>query len=76
MVHRDEIKASVFSINVRNKFADHAFKLGRVSQCRARHLNHDNVSDPFRVILQELLKRAQLDEKCMVREREVARVGC
>lgn len=57
---RDEVQTSIFTIDVRNEFADLPLKLGRVRQGGRGDLDHDNIANPLREILEELLKRAKL----------------
>lgn len=59
----DKIQRSIFSIDVSNELADHPLKFRRISQSRARDLNHDDVTDPFRVVAQEFFKSAQLQQR-------------
>ena len=51
MVHGDKVKAAVLAVDVSDELADHALELGGVRECGARHLDHDDVADPLRVVL-------------------------
>lgn len=62
VVHGDEIQASVLSIDVSNELTNHALKLGGVGKSGTRHLDHDDVADPLRVVLKQLLKCPKLYE--------------
>lgn len=56
----DKVQRPVFSINVRDELTDHALEFRRIGQCRARHLYHHDIAHPFWVVVQQLLKGAQL----------------
>lgn len=60
VVHGDKVEASVLAVNVGHELTDHALELGRIGERGARHLDHDDVAHPFRVVLQELFERAKL----------------
>jgi hypothetical protein len=60
MMNGDEIQTPILPIDMRNKLADLPLQLGRIRQRRRRHLDHDHIPDPLWVVLQELLKRAEL----------------
>ena len=55
-MHGNEIERTVLSIDVGHKFGDLTLELGRVGQGGGRHLDQDNVANPLRVVLQQLLK--------------------
>lgn len=56
----DEVETSVLAVDVGHKFAHKPFEFRRIGQSGARHLNHDDVANPFRVILQQFFKRTEL----------------
>ena len=60
VVHRNKVQTAVFAINMGNQFADHPLELGRVRQSWAGDLDHDDIPNPFGVILKELLEGAEL----------------
>jgi hypothetical protein len=62
VVDGDEIQAAILSIDVSNELTNHALELGGVGKSGTRYLDHDDVADPLRVILKELLKCPKLYE--------------
>ena len=60
VVNRNKVQRAILAIDVRNKLAHLAFELRRVRQRGGRDLNEDDVADPLRVVLEQLLKHAQL----------------
>ena len=60
MMHRDEVQRSVLAVDVRDELRHLALELRRVRQRGGRDLNEDDVADPLRVVLEQLLKHAQL----------------
>ena len=60
MVDGNEVKRAVLSVDVRNELGHLTLKLGRVGQSGRRDLDEDDVADPLRVVLEQLLERAQL----------------
>ena len=60
VVDRDEVKTSIFTVDVGNEFAHKTLEFRRISQGGARHLDHDNVADPFRVVLKQFFERTKL----------------
>ena len=68
MVDRNEIKTAIFAIDVGNELAHKTFEFGRISQGGARHLNHYDVANPFRVVLQQLFEGTKLNERFILRQ--------
>ena len=60
MMHRNEIQTPILSINMRNKLTNLALQLRAVSQSRRCHLDQNNIPDPFRIILEQLLEGTEL----------------
>lgn len=60
VVHRDEIKRTILAVDVRDELRHLPLELRGVGQRGRRHLDENDISDPLRVLLQELLERAQL----------------
>ena len=60
MVHRDEVERAVLAVDVRDELGHLALELRRVRHGARRDLDEDDVPDPLRVVLQQLLERAQL----------------
>lgn len=60
MMNRYEIQTPVLAINMRDELADLPLEFWRVRQRRRSHLDHDHIPDPLWVVLQELLKCAEL----------------
>jgi hypothetical protein len=51
VVDRNKVEASVLSVDVCNDLTDETLKLGGVGEGRAGDLNHDDVANPFRVVV-------------------------
>ena len=51
MMHRNKIQTAILAIYMRHNLTHHPLQLGRISKCRASHLDHNDVPDPFRIIL-------------------------
>ena len=60
MMNRDEVQRSVLAVDVRDELRHLALKLRRVRERGRRDLDEDDVADPLRVVLEQLLERAQL----------------
>ena len=60
MVHGDGVERAALAIDVRDELGHLALELRRVRQRGGRDLNEDDVADPLRVVLEQLLKHAQL----------------
>lgn len=66
MMHGYEIQTSVLSIDMCDQFRHLTLQFGRIRECRRSYLDKDDLSLPFRVIMQEFLKRTQLGHVCVV----------
>lgn len=64
MMNRDKVEGAVFSINMRNELRNLLFEFRGVVQSGRRDLDEDDVADPLRIKLQELLKRPELKTQC------------
>ena len=51
MVYGNEIQTTIFAIYMRHNLTHHPLQLGRISKCRAGHLDHDDVPNPFWIIV-------------------------
>lgn len=60
MMDRNKIERSVFAIDMSDKLGNLSLEFRRIRQGRRRHLNHDNVADPLRVIAKELFESMEL----------------
>ena len=60
VVHGDEVERAVLAVDVGDELGDDAFELGGVGECGRGDLDHDDVADPFWVVLQELLECPEL----------------
>ena len=59
-MHRDEVERTILAVDMRNELRYLPLELRRVRQRGRRDLDENDIPDPLRVILQELLERAQL----------------
>ena len=60
VVDGDEVQRTELSVDVRDKLRHLTFELRRVGQRRRRNLDKDDIPNPLRVILQELLEGTKL----------------
>ena len=60
VMHRDEVERTILAVDMRDELRHLPLELRRVGQCGRRHLDEDDVPDPLRIVLQELLECAQL----------------
>ena len=60
VVHRDEVQATILTIDAAHKLADLSFEFWRVGKSRGCNLNKDDPTYPLGVIVQQLRERAQL----------------
>jgi hypothetical protein len=60
MMDRNKVEGSIFAIDMRDKLGNLSLEFRRVRQGRRRHLDHDNVTDPLRVIAKELFESMEL----------------
>jgi hypothetical protein len=51
VMNRDKIQTPILAVDMRDELADLSLKLRRVRQRRRRHLDHNRIPDPFRVVL-------------------------
>ena len=56
----NEVQRTVLAVDVRDELRDLALKLWRVRERGRGDLDEDHVADPLRVVLEQLLKHAQL----------------
>lgn len=60
MVYRDEVEASVFSVNPSDQLTDLSLQLRRIRQAGTCHLNEDDFAPPLWVVVEELLESLEL----------------
>jgi hypothetical protein len=60
VVHRDEVQATILTIDAAHKLADLSFEFWRVGKSRRCNLDKDDPTYPLGVIMQQLGERAQL----------------
>lgn len=61
MMDRNEIQTPVLAIYMRHKLGYNPLELRRICKGRGSDLDHDDIADPLRVILQKFFERAQLE---------------
>lgn len=62
MMNWDEIKRTIFAVDMCYNLRDLPLEFWRIRKCRRRDLNEDNISNPLRVVLKELLEGSELSE--------------
>lgn len=60
MVHGNEVQGTVLSVDVRDELRDLSLKLGGIRERGRRDLDKDNFALPLWIVLEKLLKSAQL----------------
>ena len=60
VMYRNKIQASILAINMCDELRHDALKFGRVCEGRRGDLDHDDISDPFGVVLEEFLESTKL----------------
>jgi len=63
MMDRNKIEGSIFAIDMRDKLGNLSLEFRRVRQGRRRHLDHDNVADPLRIIIEQLFESMKLGNR-------------
>ena len=63
MMDRNKIEGSIFAIDMRDKLGNLSLEFRRVRQGRRRHLDHDNVADPLRIIVEQFFESMKLGNR-------------
>ena len=61
VMHRDEVQRAILAIDVCNELGDLALEPGRVGQRGRCDLDQDDIPNPLRIIMQQLLERTELN---------------
>lgn len=62
MMNWNEIKRTIFAVDMGYDLGDLPLEFWRIRKCRRRDLNENNISNPLRVVLKELLEGSELSE--------------
>jgi hypothetical protein len=60
VVHRDEVEASVLSVNPSDQFTDLSLQLRRIRQAGTCHLDENDLPPPLWVVVEKLLEGLEL----------------